>query len=212
MYLTVTSRPDICPAVNYFASFQSSATEEHWVHLKRVLRYLQGTLDYKLVYQRTDSVVGVEAFADADWGNDPTDRKSVSGFVLKLHGQTVNWSTRKQTSVALSSTEAELMSLCQASCEVMWMLNLLASIEYEVPHPVTVYEDNQPCISVTADPRKLKRMKHIDVQYRFVKELIDNGKLRLQYLSTEEQVADLMTKGLAAPRFKKLREMLGIAN
>ncbi|XP_058446183.1 uncharacterized protein LOC131427212 [Malaya genurostris] len=211
MYLRVTSRPDICAAVNYFAGFQCCASEEHWVHLKRVLRYLRGTADHQLVYRRTESEQLV-VFADADWGTDVNDRKSVSGLVIKLYGQTVAWSTKKQSSVALSSTEAELMALCQASCEVMWIVNLLRSVQWEVSEPISVFEDNQPCISVVLDPRKLKRMKHIEVQYHFLKELIEKGKLVLKYLETGEQLADMMTKGLPAPRFRKFRDMLGVVN
>lgn len=209
MYLTVTSRPDICAAVNYFAGFQCCATEEHWAHLKKVLRYLRGTADYQLVYRRVEAEP-VAVFADADWGNDPNDRRSVSGLVIKLHGQTVVWSTKKQSSVALSSTEAELMALCQASCDSMWVVNLLKSVQREVKEPVTVFEDNQPCISITSDPRKLKRMKHIEVQYCFVRELIERGKLMLKYLPTDEQPADMLTKGLPAPRFRKFRDMIGV--
>lgn len=212
MYLMVTSRPDLSAAVNYFAGFQCCPTNEHWVHLKRVLRHLRGTADYKLLYQRRNSTGKLEAFADADWGNDPNDRRSVSGFVVQLHGCTVIWATKKQGSVALSTTEAELMALCQASCEVVWVTNLLQSVGQNVVKPITIYEDNQPCIAVTTDPRKHKRMKHIEIQHFFVRELVEKGQVDLKYLQTEEQTADIMTKGLAYPRFYKLREKLGVIN
>lgn len=204
MYLTMTSRPDICAAVNYFASFQCGATEEHWRHLKRILRYLKGTVDYKL---QPDLL---EAYADADWGNGPNDRRSVSGFIIKFFGSTIARATKKQTSVALSTTEAELIALCQASCEVVWIFNLLNSIGLEVPEPVNVYEDNQSCISVTVKPRKHKRMKHVEIQHFFVGELVDKGRIKWNYLQTEDQVADVFTKGLAMPRFLKLRRIIGI--
>lgn len=212
MYLMVTSRPDICAAVNYFAGFQCCATDEHWVHLKRVLRYLRGTLDYQLVYRRQDAPEGLLAFADADWGNDPNDRRSVSGLVVKLYGSTVVWATKKQSSVALSTTEAELMALCLASCELIWVANLLRSVGCEVDEPLKVYEDNQPCIALTTEPRRQKRMKHVEIQHFFVRELIEKGKLRLEYVPTEHQLADVMTKGLASPRFRILRDQLGLLN
>lgn len=104
------------------------------------------------------------------------------------------------------------MALCQASCESMWVVNLLKSVQREVNEPVTLFEDNQPCISITSDPRKLKRMKHIEVQYCFVRELIERGKLVLKYLPTDEQPADMLTKGLPAPRFRKFRDMVGVAD
>ncbi|XP_065085933.1 uncharacterized protein LOC135707939 [Ochlerotatus camptorhynchus] len=190
MYLMVTSRPDICAAVNYFAAFQCCATEEHWVHLKRVLRYLQGTTDYKLVYRRQVSPTILEAYADADWGNDPNDRRSVSGFVIKLCGSVVAWTTKKQSSVALSTTEAELMALCLTSCELAWMAKLLSSIGCAMNEPINIFEDNQPCIAIIVEPGKQKRLKHVDIQHFFVRELVEDGKLRIVYLPTEQQIAD----------------------
>ncbi|KXJ62461.1 hypothetical protein RP20_CCG008456 [Aedes albopictus] len=131
----------------------------------------------------------VEAYADADWGNDPNDRRSVSGYVVKLFGSTMTWATKKQSSVALSTTEAELMALCQVSCEVVWIINVLTSVDLKVTEPVSVYEDNQPCIAVTVEPRKHKRMKHVEIQNVFVRELVQKGRVKLKYLPTEDQVA-----------------------
>lgn len=212
MYLMVTSRPDICAAVSYFAGFQCCATDEHWTYLKRILMYLRGTADYKLIYCRSSTPETLCTYADADWGNDTNDRRSVSGYVLKLYGATISWATRKQASVALSTTEAELMALCQASCEAIWVVNLLKVLDVEVKLPVTVYEDNQSCIAICLEPRKHRRIKHIDIQYFFVRELIQKNQIQLQYKPTEEQIADAMTKGLPAPRFRKLRELLGFIN
>lgn len=212
MYLMITSRLNICAAVSYFASFQCCATEEHWAHLKRILKYLRATVDYNLVFRRSMESETLSVYADADWGNNLDDRRSVSGYVVKLHGATISWATRKQTSVALSTTEAEFMALCQASCEAMWVVNLLKMLDVEVALPVTIYEDNQPCIAICKEPRKHRRMKHIDIQYFFLRDLIQEKKIKLQYQPTEDQLADLMTKGLPAPRFSKLRTMLGLIN
>ncbi|XP_055605640.1 uncharacterized protein LOC129753816 [Uranotaenia lowii] len=114
MYLMVTSRPNLSAAVSYFAGFQYYATNDHWVHLKLVLRFLRGTVDSKLVFRRT------EAYDDADWGNESNGRRSVPGFVVELYGSTVMWATKEQGAVAMSSTEAELMALCLTSCEFVW--------------------------------------------------------------------------------------------
>ncbi|KXJ62376.1 hypothetical protein RP20_CCG009994 [Aedes albopictus] len=104
------------------------------------------------------------------------------------------------------------MALCHASCEAMWVVNLLKMLDVSVALPVTVYEDNQPCIAICEEPRKHRRMKHIDIQYFFLRDLIQQKQIKLQYQPTEVQIADLMTKGLAAPRFGKLRTMLGLIN
>ncbi|KXJ69237.1 hypothetical protein RP20_CCG028155 [Aedes albopictus] len=179
MYLMVTSRPDICAAVSYFASLQCCATDEHWTHLKRILMYLRATADYHLAFRRSTDSETLSVFADADWGNNPNDRRSVSGYVVKLHGATISWATRKQTSVALSTTEAEFMALCHASCEAMWVVNLSKMLDVSVALSVAVYEDNQPCFAICEEPRKHRRMKHIDIQYFFLRDLIQQSRSNL---------------------------------
>ncbi|CAH2102591.1 unnamed protein product [Euphydryas editha] len=106
MYLSVCTRPDISYALSQLSQFNTAFTKDHWLAAKRILRYLSGTTDYGLVYVKTGNL-DISVYADADWANDLTDRKSYSGFVVKLGGSTVNWESRKQRCVALSSTEAE---------------------------------------------------------------------------------------------------------
>lgn len=121
MYAAITSRPDLCATVGYFSQFQSGATDEHWVHLKRALRYLKATMNLKLTYTKRRNASVLTGYADADWGGEIMDRKSISGFIFMTHGNTISWSTRKQTTVALSSTEAEYVSLSSAACEAGWL-------------------------------------------------------------------------------------------
>ncbi|XP_062556749.1 uncharacterized protein LOC134221576 [Armigeres subalbatus] len=193
MYVTVTSRPDLCMAVNYFSGFQSCATDEHYSHLKRVLRYIQGTLDLKLIYRRCSNAELLEGFADADWAGDVVDRKSLSGYVFKLNAATVSWSTRKQVSVALSSAEAEYASLTMAVTEAIWLRVLLRDLGQHVEDPTVIHEDNQACIHVAESDKPTRRMKHVDVRFHFVKNEIDAGTIRLLYIPSEDQIADVPT-------------------
>lgn len=124
-YLMLSTRPDISIAVNTMSRFQSGATDVHWSHLKRVLRYLQGTKHLSLEYRRDACADPLIGFADADWGSDMNDRRSTSGYVFQVYGNTVSWTTRKQATISLSSTEAEYVSLSQSSCEAIWLRNLL---------------------------------------------------------------------------------------
>ena len=174
--------------------------------------YLQATADYQLVFRRSTESETLTVYADADWGNNPNDRRSVSGYIVQLYGATISWATRKQTSVALSTTEAEFMALCQASCEAIWVMNLLKILHVDVPLPMTIFEDNQPCIAICEEPRKHRRMKHIDIQYFFLRDLVQQRQIQLLYKPTDDQIADMMTKGLPAARFTKLRRMLGLIN
>lgn len=211
LYVTLTSRPDLCAAVNYFAQFQSCPTEEHWVHLKRVLRYIRGTLDLGLIFKGNNEEPVMEAYCDADWANDPVDRRSLTGYVFRVYGCTVGWLTRKQPTVSLSSTEAELVALNVAVCHGIWMERLLRDLGTKLDGPVTYYEDNQSTMRVAEDERDVGRMKHIDVKYRFVREQIQRGGVVVRYKPTGEQLADIMTKGLPAGVFQKHRGCLGLA-
>lgn len=128
-YLMVASRPDLSAAVNYFSQFQNNPTIEHWSHAKRILRYRKGTINYELVYRRSDSCSRqIEGFADANWATDVNHRKSVSGTLFKVYGATISWTTRKQNSVSLSTTEAECAALADAVCEILWIKKLLVEI------------------------------------------------------------------------------------
>jgi len=196
----MATRPDICSAVNYFSQFQSEPTEEHWKGLKRILRYLQGTLDLGLMISKR-SEIPLTGYADADYANN-YDRKSVTGFVVEVFGNTVSWCTRKQRTVALSTTEAEFVALATASTEILWLKQLLLDLKVEMNGPIPVFEDNQSCIHAlkTWDQR---RMKHIDVKYNFIRDLQQENIFSVQYISTSDQKADIMTKPLAPEIFKR---------
>ncbi|XP_055605684.1 uncharacterized protein LOC129753859 [Uranotaenia lowii] len=206
----LSSRPDICAAVNLLSRFQSGATDEHWNHLKRVLRYLQGTIEYDLVYKRNSNAEPLIGFADADWGSDLDDRKSTSGSVFQVFGNTVLWTSRKQPTVSLSSTEAEYISLSQAACDAIWLRNILAEFGIKNIAPITVHEDNQSCIHIATEPRDQKRMKHLDIRYNFIRECIQNEDLKVVYIPTQKQLADTFTKCLPAGPFKEHRATLGL--
>lgn len=210
-YVAVTSRPDISAAVNYYSAFQSCASDEHWNHAKRILRYIKGTLDYKLVFRRIEGSALVEGYADSDWAGDTGDRKSQSGFVFQVYKSTVSWTAQKQKTVALSSAEAEFISLSGAVKEAIWLRMLLKDFQQDVDGPTVIHEDNQACITVAEDDKMTKRLKHIDVRYRFVQDEVQRRTVRLKYVASEEQMADIMTKGLTRVQFEKLRELLGVS-
>lgn len=209
-YVAQSSRPDLCVAVNLLSQHQSCPTNQHWVYLKRILRYIKGTLDIGLEYRGGDREEPLVAYSDADWGNDVNDRRSISGGILKVFGSTVMWMTRKQQTVALSSTEAEFMALCITACDGIWLRRMLNDLGIVVEGAVTYYEDNQSCIRVAEEPKDSRRLKHVDIKYNFIRELVQEGKIQISYIPTEQQLADLMTKGLPASAFNRLREDLGL--
>lgn len=201
MYVMVSTRPDLSMAVNFYSQFQSNATESQWVGLKRILRYIKGTQKYGLVFTRnvTEPLIG---YADADWANE-YDRKSISGYLFEVFGNLTTWCTKKQRIVTLSSTEAEYVALSQAACELIWLKNLLLEMNIAV-QSVNIFEDNMSCIHLLTKPNH-SRQKHIDVKYHFVKELIALNELKVLYINTNEQKADIPTKVLETTQFSKLR-------
>ena len=167
MYAAISTRPDIAHAVHYLASNMQAPTQRHMQAAERVLRYLAGTKDVGLVFgSRNGDTVGdsrgrkaqvqvdVCAFADADWANDKGDRKSISGWVAKLNGDPVSWSSKKQRVVALSTCEAELYAEAAAIQEVLWLRGLMEELGLHTQTGSTVYGDNQSAIAVSAERRQ----------------------------------------------------------
>jgi hypothetical protein len=152
--------------------------------------------------------VDVCAFADADWANDKGDRRSVTGWVAKLNGDPVSWSSKKQRVVALSTCEAELYAESAAIQEVLWLRGLMEELGLHTQTGSTVFGDNQSAIAVSQNGVKGERTKHVDVKYHFVTETVERGEVRLRWVPTAEQQADIFTKALAAPAFLHLRRQL----
>ena len=130
--------------------------------------------------------------------------------MFKLAGGTVSWKTKKQSFVALSSTEAEYIALCSATQEAVWLRKLLKSIGYIQPEPTMMYEDNQGAIALSKNSKNHTQTKHIDIKYHYIRETILKKAIQLEYCPTEKKVADILTKGLAKQRFEELRSMMGV--
>jgi hypothetical protein len=149
-------------------------------------------------------------YADADWASDINDRKSTSGYVFTLGGGAISWSSKKQTTVALSSTEAEYIAGAHAAKEAIWLRQLLTELGQDMSFPTTLHVDNQSAIAIARNPEFHKRTKHIDVRYHYLRQVIDNGSLQLKYTPTQEQVADVFTKGLPPASHIKFTGCMGV--
>ena len=210
LYLSTRTRPDITFAVNRVARFCSNPTTQHMTAVKRILRYLRGTTTLGLLYKRNGSKA-IVGFSDSDWGGDVDDRKSTSGYVFQIGGSTVSWRSKKQTSVALSTAEAEYISLSATTQEAVWIRQLCAELSATPPtDPTVIFEDNQSTIAMSRSPQFHGRSKHIGIKYHFVRDQVTEGTIKLKYCPTTEMVADMLTKGLPKDQFMKLREMIGL--
>ncbi|XP_059221638.1 uncharacterized protein LOC131996193 [Stomoxys calcitrans] len=211
LYLSVNSRPDIAVSVSILARKVSCPTQEDWAELKRILKYLKGTINHflKLSYNNSEDNILI-GYADANWAEDNIDRKSNSGYVFQINGGSISWACRKQTCVSLSSTEAEFISLSEACKEAIWLRRLLSDMKIIQTSPTIIYEDNQSCLKLIKEEKLSNRTKHIDTKLHFVKDHIKKKDVECNYCPTESMVADIMTKPLKPPLFAKFRKSIGI--
>jgi hypothetical protein len=213
MYLMLGTRPELAFAISIVSRHAANPTDSHVSAVKRILRYLKGTLDYELVFKGgTSPLIG---YTDADWAGDKSTRRSTSGYIFNIGSGAISWSSKRQPTVALSTCEAEYVAQTQAVKEAIWLKGLLIELSdihnNELsPSAVILYGDNQGAIALAKNPVFHGRTKHIDIQHHFVREKIESGDIHLEYIPTEQQVADGLTKPLARDHFEAFRKALGV--
>lgn len=208
-FLAQCTRPDVSFAVNAISSFNSNPGEAHWTAAKRILRYLKGTKDMKLVYD-SDNVEQFHGYSDADWGNDSETRRSVTGYVFLHAGGAVAWSCRRQPTVALSTTEAEYMAIAAAGQEALWWRSFRAELS-GVNTSVQMNCDNRSAICLAEkEVGYSARTKHIDLRHHFIKEQLEQKTIVLQHVSSDQQLADALTKSVPFPKLQEARRLLGV--
>jgi hypothetical protein len=216
LYASLSTRLDITHSVHQLTMHTQSPQQIHWIAGKRVLRYLQGTKDIGLQFggrnngtpiNYNDSMV-ITGYADADYANDTKDRKSITGWIVKLNGDVVNWQSKKQSTVALSTCEAELYA--EASCvqEVMWLQHLLGELGLKVEPQSVIWGDNQSTLELSENGIIREKTKHVAVKYHFICEKIKSKLIKVKYIQSAGQQADILTKGLDKLSFEKHRKNL----
>jgi len=212
MYPSISTRPDIANAARSLAQHMQHPKRRHEVAAERVLRYLAGTKGLGLLFGRKGMIstdaMNIMAYGDADWANDKNDRKSITGWIVKLNGDVISWASKKQHTRAQSTCEAELYAEAAAVNEVLWMRGLMQELGLVLDGRSLVYCDNQPAIAVSKNGIKSERTKHVDVKYHFVTEMINNKTIEVKYLQTDKQQADILTKPLDKNKFETFRSQL----
>ena len=148
-------------------------------------------------------------YSDADWAGDLSDRKSTSGYCFTFCRGVISWRANKQSCVALSTAEAEYVALSAASQEAIWLQNLLKDFKINV-EPMKIYGDNQSSLSMSKASKAHGRAKHIELKYHYIKDMVNSGKINVEYCPSADMIADIFTKGLPAERFARLRLLLGM--
>ncbi|GJT68076.1 retrovirus-related pol polyprotein from transposon TNT 1-94 [Tanacetum coccineum] len=201
LYLT-TSRPDLQFAICMCARYQARPTEKHLNAVKRIFRYLKGTVNRGLWYPK-DSSIALTAFADADHAGCQDTRRSTSGSMQFLGDRLVSWSSKRQKSAAISSTEAEYIAMSGCCAQILWMRSQLTDYGLGF-NKIPMYCDNKSAIALCCNNVQHSRSKHIDIRFHFIKEHVENGVIELYFVNTEYQLADIFTKALARERIEFL--------
>jgi hypothetical protein len=209
LYAAITTRPDIAFAVNLVSRFMQNPGEIHWKACKRILRYLSGTRKTGLIFRGNNpKEFEITAYSDADWAGDQNDRKSTTGFVITINGSVVSWLSKKQPTVALSTAEAEYMAISATIQEVNWISQLLSELDLNVKSTAKLFCDNQAAIAISTNDINHSRTKHIDIRHHYIRDAIKNKQIDLAWISTDKQMADILTKPLSRIQFSKHRDTL----
>ncbi|XP_022003364.1 uncharacterized mitochondrial protein AtMg00810-like [Helianthus annuus] len=202
-------RPNISYAVNQVSQFLHALTVAHFQEVKRILRYLKGTIAFGLHYRRPTHTTLI-GYSDADWARCLETRHSTYGYSMFLGGNLISWSAKKQPTVARSSCESEYRAMANTTAEIVWITHLLQELHALPQERQTILCDNQSAHFLTQNPVSHKRAKHIDLDYHFLRELVAAGKLITKFVPTKLQVADIFTKSLPSSQFCASRDMLCI--
>jgi hypothetical protein len=209
-YLAQCTRPDIAFAVGTLAKYNSNPSPIHWKAVKHVFRYLQGTKDYKLVYKPDNGDELFITWSDANHGACKDTGRSTGGYVVKIGTGAVSWSSKIQSVVALSSTEAEYMAAVEAGKELIWMRSLLGEFGYQINDASTLCIDNMSAINVSKNPEHHGRMKHLDLKFHWLRDKVEAGIIRPKHVGTNDMIADCLTKPLNRVKHDNCRIGLGL--
>lgn len=208
MFLAVGTRPDISYAVGKASRSLSQPSDDDVTAVKRIFKYLRGTLDYGIRYDKVPKFT-LDCFSDSDYAGCPITRRSTSGYVLNFGSGAISWCSQLQKCVVTSSTEAEYVAGSQSVKELIWLKRLISDLGIKCDS-VHLRMDNQSAIRMVESSESHKRTKHVDIVYHFIREKFMEGCFKLTYVPTEDQVADILTKPLNRVKFEKFRNLLGL--
>ncbi|GIL49048.1 hypothetical protein Vafri_5519 [Volvox africanus] len=208
-YLATSTRPDIAQAMSVLARFMEKPSKAHMGLALGVLRYLAGTKDIGLCFGGGRELT-MAGYSDSDWAGDPATRRSTTGYVFTLGGAAISWNSQLQRTVAASSVEAEYQATSAAVREALWLRKLAGELGLG-SDAIEIRTDSQGAMSLGNNPITSARSKHIDVQHHLVRERVSRREVALSYCSTEDMVADVLTKALGEIKFKKCIKAMGLA-
>ena len=208
LYLATCTRPDIAMAVSELARFASDPGMEHWKGVKRIMRYLKGTMDYGIGYGKIHS--RLYGYVDANYARCADTRKSRYGGIMMLNGGPVDWRSKMESVIALSSMEAEYIGACEMTKLITWLRQCLEEIGRQQKEATTLKIDNVSAKIFAEEYMVQNRSKHIDTKFHYIREKIVEGMVKLVHQPTKQMAADALTKPLGPALFRKFRKMMGV--
>ena len=206
-YLIITC-PDISFAVSVVSQFLNSPCEDHWNAVIRILKYIKRSPRKGLLYGSYNHT-RVVCYSDADWAGSPFDRRSTSGYCVSIGGNLIKWKSKKQSVVARSSAEAEYRTMALGACELVWLKQLLRELQFGDVTQMTLVCDNQAALHISSNPVFHERTKHIEIDCHFIWEKIMSEDIKIEFVNSSDQLADIFTKSLRGPRIDYICNMLG---
>ena len=202
------TRPDIAFVVTKLSQHAANPSKDHLDRVLYICCYLLGSADYSMVFDGPSNG-GLNAYTDSDWASDPNMRKFTTGYMVKLAEAVFSWNLHAQKTVALSSTEAKYMSLSDTCKQLVWIKNLMTELGIYLA-PIPLFGDNQGSIFLRSNPVQKKCIKHIDLHYHFICDVITSKQVELFFIKGANNPADMFTKNLGRIKFLKFREQLGL--
>jgi len=210
LYLSICTRPDITQGVGVLSKYMASPTTVHWQVAKGLLRYVAGTTDYGIIYSGNNQETPIiEGYCDADYAGDLDTRRSTSAYIFTMAGGAISWASRRQATVAASTTEAEYIAAATAVKEALWLRQLATDLHMPIS-TIPVKADNQSAIKLLKNPVSSVRSKHIDVAYHFARERVARKEVTFEYISTEHMIADMLTKPVNAAKLHICCKGMGV--
>lgn len=207
LWISRNSRPDISFAVQQLTQFMQNPGLAHWEAMKRCMAYLKATKTLWLYIGGGPPILLI--YTDASWASS-RNRHSITGFIVKYGEGVIAWCSRKQPIVTLSSTESEYVAITDSTKEALFFRMFIAEINYESLETVETLSDSTGAMAIAKHDKFHQRTKHIDVRYHFIREAVEDAKIKLTYISTKDNIADMFTKPLARPEFQRFASMLGL--
>jgi hypothetical protein len=208
MYL-INTRQNICFAVNTLIQYMVEPRHVHLVATKHVLMNLHCTVGYGLKYV-SNGEVKMQGYTKSSWVGSAVNRKSTSGCCFTLESVMISWLRRKQSSVALNTTEAKYIKATIEIREAMWLRKLLARLFYLELEKTLIYCDNKSCVKLPENTVFHDKSKHINIKYHFIRDMVQKGEVELWYISSDEQIENILTKPLSKVKYEYFRDKIGV--